>query len=1396
LSSVVAAPVAASPSRRGSKSRRRTSESEDSRSSPDSPRSADNAPASASPGPVPLSPTAHRPAAFRNSGGVVLPSPSVAIAIPTNGSAGGVITPPLASPSAHSPLLSPSSSAAASAEAVSWDQLQRKNAALSTIKAAMYSNAAPSGAAGGAAGKSRITSMQFSRTQPLPDVQPLMGNMAQSDLSHVGAASRFNDADRSSAASSPASHESTPIAATPYRGPPLQLSDSVIVVPSPSEARPETSFPTMPTPQRAGDDDASSPVAPLPLSASTPNSSGGGGVIASILSPRSRRKQLAQTMAPGSLAPLNVSAPASAAAASSSDEIKRADPQDAFEAKRAANRSAYTRSIVKPANTVDKSPAQEHYYRQMLLGELLDTELEYTTHMRFVVDKFLQPARASGMLSEKELASMFGDVEQVRDASATLVGALQARLSPATAGDEYECIGDAFAAVHGRLAASLTPYCVGHEPARLFTEALLAERPALADYFETLRRQSDAEFNSLEAYLIKPVQRVMKYPLLLAELLRYTPAEHRDRIALDAAHDRAKGLAHEINAIKRDYEGRRRWAEIAPTIETAGDFDMAGSDRMLLFEADLACGALAAGGDSVTYVGTRRFWLCDDVVLCGKARTGGKQKYKMTALFRLAPDASAVATHGAVNEKDLAHCFQIVSFARDAESLVLGFESERSRDEWFSTLQSLLRQAFERQRQRTAASQAGGDAKLLLAASGGGVASGDGAGAAAPSAIEAMDDAQRAALSDAEVRDHLTAAFCEFVTSETSYVEQLSMCVRRYLRPLRSLHMQPSELTHLFEAIERVVPVHANAMLPCVASINPNADADVGASEARLQAALAKAVDELASNFDAHAQHAQMLDAALVLYERLNSPGSPFNSFVNEASQTGSVDDPDLLTLMPLPLKRVGEYAALMRRVALSTRSAPARALVERAEGTAARLAASLQAAFNLARLQALARRITGVPDSSPIVAVGRRAIAESPLKIGGKPHHAWLFSDRVVYGKPAQKGTFKYKGEFDLRDQTLIRNFIDTKSVSNAFELVRVADRTTVVCAMPDSTTKQTWMVAISNAIREHMRAAATRLRTLSTVDCEASQAAAATALAAVAGGGASNASSLATSPVPLAAPVAMMPNSPPLSPMSSPRSSPLPGARMPRATRVCEFCHAVPPVAKVVFTDGRPPLRTCESCTALLNANPNAKPPAAPVSISRSASATVQRAAFAMSPPPQLSASSAVNPKAGPRRSQSVFQVAAQPATGSGRGLLPVRPARTALRTASPDTTGPSSPFLMRARADGVPQGSLTPTPGGTQPPVVPPRRTRAASAISGQTDPSADRAPLSRDDSALPTQQQQQAADKPPPLPPQWTRSLSDVTSDDSTDPPLPETRDHDNSGEDSDDIAPPPPPAHVD
>lgn len=53
-----------------------------------------------------------------------------------------------------------------------------------------------------------------------------------------------------------------------------------------------------------------------------------------------------------------------------------------LQAKRAARRSAYTRAIQKPSNLVDKSEEQQNYYRQMILAEVLDTELEFNDHIK------------------------------------------------------------------------------------------------------------------------------------------------------------------------------------------------------------------------------------------------------------------------------------------------------------------------------------------------------------------------------------------------------------------------------------------------------------------------------------------------------------------------------------------------------------------------------------------------------------------------------------------------------------------------------------------------------------------------------------------------------------------------------------------------------------------------------------------------------------------------------------------------------------------------------------------------------------------------------------------------------------------------------------------------------
>lgn len=61
--------------------------------------------------------------------------------------------------------------------------------------------------------------------------------------------------------------------------------------------------------------------------------------------------------------------------------------------------------------------------------------------------------------------------------------------------------------------------------------------------------------------MIKPIQRVMKYPLLLCELRNSTPPSHPDFRALEEAFAAVKDINININELKRrkDLGKKRRW---------------------------------------------------------------------------------------------------------------------------------------------------------------------------------------------------------------------------------------------------------------------------------------------------------------------------------------------------------------------------------------------------------------------------------------------------------------------------------------------------------------------------------------------------------------------------------------------------------------------------------------------------------------------------------------------------------------------------------------------------------------------------------------------------------------------------------------------------------------------
>ena len=71
----------------------------------------------------------------------------------------------------------------------------------------------------------------------------------------------------------------------------------------------------------------------------------------------------------------------------------------------------------------------------------------------------------------------------------------------------------------------------------------------------------------LEGFLLTPVQKICKYPLQLAELLKYTSTEHPDYQDVCQALDAMKKIACLINERKRRMESIEKIAQWQATVE-------------------------------------------------------------------------------------------------------------------------------------------------------------------------------------------------------------------------------------------------------------------------------------------------------------------------------------------------------------------------------------------------------------------------------------------------------------------------------------------------------------------------------------------------------------------------------------------------------------------------------------------------------------------------------------------------------------------------------------------------------------------------------------------------------------------------------------------------------------
>ncbi|XP_020957367.1 rho guanine nucleotide exchange factor 38 isoform X2 [Sus scrofa] len=193
--------------------------------------------------------------------------------------------------------------------------------------------------------------------------------------------------------------------------------------------------------------------------------------------------------------------------------------------------------------------------RSKIIKELIQTERDYLNDLELCVKEVIQPLR-NKQIDRLDVDSLFSNIESVHQISAKLLSLLEEATTDVE--PAMQVIGEVFLQIKGPLEDIYKIYCYQHDEAHSVLESYEKEeelKQHLSLCIQSLKKiyMQEGKPNLLDmgSLMIKPIQRVMKYPLLLCELRNSTPPSHPDFKALEDAFAAVKDINININELKR-----------------------------------------------------------------------------------------------------------------------------------------------------------------------------------------------------------------------------------------------------------------------------------------------------------------------------------------------------------------------------------------------------------------------------------------------------------------------------------------------------------------------------------------------------------------------------------------------------------------------------------------------------------------------------------------------------------------------------------------------------------------------------------------------------------------------------------------------------------------------------
>ncbi|XP_047725480.1 rho guanine nucleotide exchange factor 4 isoform X1 [Prionailurus viverrinus] len=222
--------------------------------------------------------------------------------------------------------------------------------------------------------------------------------------------------------------------------------------------------------------------------------------------------------------------------------------------------------------------------RTNVINEILSTERDYIKHLRDICEGYIRQCRKrADMFSEEQLRTIFGNIEDIYRCQKAFVKALEQRFNRER--PHLSELGACFLE-HQADFQIYSEYCNNH-PNACVELSRLTKLSKYVYFFEACRLLQKMIDISLDGFLLTPVQKICKYPLQLAELLKYTPPQHRDFKDVEAALHAMKNVAQLINERKRRLENIDKIAQWQSSIEDWEGEDLLVRSSELIYSGEL-----------------------------------------------------------------------------------------------------------------------------------------------------------------------------------------------------------------------------------------------------------------------------------------------------------------------------------------------------------------------------------------------------------------------------------------------------------------------------------------------------------------------------------------------------------------------------------------------------------------------------------------------------------------------------------------------------------------------------------------------------------------------------------------------------------------------------------------